>query len=61
MTILFQDLDTEDDVPLQRLPVEEILTLQRDELEDKARRDKIREKVLHQNGFSTDIVEGDQY
>ncbi|CAG8624361.1 354_t:CDS:2, partial [Diversispora eburnea] len=46
------DLDKEDEVPLRQVPVEEILIAQREEMEARQRREKLKNKLLHDQGFS---------
>ncbi|KAG0241455.1 SM-like, degradation of cytoplasmic mRNAs and positively regulates transcription initiation [Actinomortierella wolfii] len=56
------DLDKEDESPLREVPVEEMLQIQREEMEAKVRRDKLRNKLLHEHGFSVDNADfGEQY
>ncbi|KAF9970495.1 SM-like, degradation of cytoplasmic mRNAs and positively regulates transcription initiation [Actinomortierella ambigua] len=56
------DLDKEDESPLREVPVEEMLQIQREEMEVKLRRDKLRNKLLHEHGFSVDNADfGEQY
>ncbi|KAF9426409.1 SM-like, degradation of cytoplasmic mRNAs and positively regulates transcription initiation [Podila epigama] len=51
------DLDKEDDSPLREVPVEEILQAQREEMEERVKRDKVKNKFLSEQGFSVDSVE----
>jgi len=55
------DLDKEDDLRLKQVPVEEILLAQREEMEARQRREKLRNKLLHDQGFSVDFTETDLY
>ncbi|KAI8352098.1 hypothetical protein BD560DRAFT_376217 [Blakeslea trispora] len=55
------DLDKEEHINLRQVPVEEILMAQREELEAKERLDKIRSKVLHDQGFCVDSAQNDLY
>ncbi len=60
--ILFnKDLDKEDELPLRQVPVEEILLAQREEMEARQKREKLRNKLLHDQGFSVDFTETDLY
>ncbi|KAG0359398.1 SM-like, degradation of cytoplasmic mRNAs and positively regulates transcription initiation [Podila minutissima] len=51
------DLDKEDESPLREVPVEEILQVQREEMEARVKRDKVKNKFLSEQGFSVDHVE----
>ncbi|KAJ1940089.1 hypothetical protein EC988_007134, partial [Linderina pennispora] len=55
------DGDTEDALPLRQLPIEDILQMQREEAEEKARKDKLRFQLLHKQGFSVDFTDTDLY
>ncbi|KAI8340971.1 LSM1 protein [Choanephora cucurbitarum] len=55
------DLDKEEQINLRQVPVEEILMAQREELEAKEKLDKIRSKVLHDQGFCVDSAQNDLY
>ncbi|KAJ2763135.1 hypothetical protein IWQ56_004896 [Coemansia nantahalensis] len=55
------DEDIEDALPLRQLPIQDILEMQREEAEEKARRDKLRLQLLHKQGFSVDFADGDMY
>ncbi|KAJ1920951.1 hypothetical protein H4219_001004 [Mycoemilia scoparia] len=55
------DKDAEDDLDLQELPIEQILQMQKEEADEKARKEKIRLQLLHKQGFSVDFVETDMY
>ncbi|RCH83296.1 hypothetical protein CU098_004193 [Rhizopus stolonifer] len=55
------DLDKEEQINLRQVPVEEILVAQREELEEKEKVDKIRSKVLHDQGFCVDSAQNDLY
>ncbi|KAJ2172815.1 hypothetical protein GGF45_004567, partial [Coemansia sp. RSA 551] len=55
------DGDVEDALPLQELPIQDILQMQREEAEEKARRDKQRFRLLHKQGFSVDFADNDLY
>ncbi|CAG8803069.1 17279_t:CDS:2, partial [Gigaspora rosea] len=55
------DLDKEDELPLRQVPVEEILLAQREEMEARQRREKLKNKLLHDQGFSVDFTETDLY
>ncbi|KAK9765720.1 putative Sm-like protein LSm1, variant 2 [Basidiobolus ranarum] len=55
------DLEKEDDIPLRQLPIEEILVAQKREMEERQKREKLRNKVLYDQGFSVDFVETDLY
>ncbi|KAI8977464.1 U6 snRNA-associated Sm-like protein LSm1 [Mycotypha africana] len=46
---------------LRQVPVEDILVAQREELEAKERIDKIKSKVLHNQGFCVDNFQNDLY
>lgn len=43
------------------MPVEEILAAQREELEAKERLEKIKSKILHNQGFCVDTSQNDLY
>ncbi|CAG8464072.1 2905_t:CDS:2 [Paraglomus brasilianum] len=53
------DLDKEDILPLREKPIDEILAEQREEIEDRQKRDKLKNKMLHDRGFSVDFTETD--
>ncbi|GJJ74889.1 U6 snRNA-associated Sm-like protein LSm1 [Entomortierella parvispora] len=56
------DLDKEDESPLREVPVEEILQVQREEMELRVKREKIKNRMLSDQGFSVDQAEfGDLY
>ena len=52
-----QDVDKEDESPLREVPVEEILQVQREEIEARLKRDKIKNRLLSEQGFSVDPTE----
>ncbi|KAF9951066.1 SM-like, degradation of cytoplasmic mRNAs and positively regulates transcription initiation [Mortierella alpina] len=51
------DVDKEDESPLREVPVEEILQVQREEIEARLKRDKIKNRLLSEQGFSVDPTE----
>ncbi|KAF9931337.1 SM-like, degradation of cytoplasmic mRNAs and positively regulates transcription initiation [Mortierella antarctica] len=51
------DLDKEDESPLREVPVEEILQVQREEMEARLKRDRIKNRLLSDQGFSVDPTE----
>ncbi|KAJ2780291.1 hypothetical protein H4R18_003527 [Coemansia javaensis] len=53
------DEEAEDALPLRQLPFQDILEMQREESEKKARRDKLRFQLLHKQGFSVDFADND--
>ncbi|CAG8756579.1 45186_t:CDS:2, partial [Gigaspora margarita] len=53
--------EIEDELPLRQVPVEEILLAQREEMEARQRREKLKNKLLHDQGFSVDFTETDLY
>ncbi|CAO3660809.1 unnamed protein product [Rhizopus microsporus] len=55
------DLDKEEEINLRQVPVEEILAAQREELEAKERLEKIKSKILHNQGFCVDTSQNDLY
>ncbi|KAG2172690.1 hypothetical protein INT43_000037 [Umbelopsis isabellina] len=55
------DLEREEYSALQQVPVEEILVAQREEQEMKQKREKMKNKVLNDRGFSVDYMENDLY
>ncbi|KAM3579642.1 SM-like, degradation of cytoplasmic mRNAs and positively regulates transcription initiation [Umbelopsis sp. WA50703] len=55
------DLEREGYSALQQVPVEEILVAQREEQEMKQKREKMKNKVLNDRGFSVDYMENDLY
>lgn len=55
------DLEKEDDIPLRKVPIQELLIAHQQETEQRQRRDKMRNKVLHSRGFSVDVLEDDKY
>ncbi|KAL1923071.1 uncharacterized protein VTP21DRAFT_9447 [Calcarisporiella thermophila] len=55
------DLDKEDVPNLREVPVEEILLAQKQEIEARQRREKLKSRMLHEQGFSIDHHEGDLY
>ncbi|CAJ0904073.1 11497_t:CDS:2 [Entrophospora sp. SA101] len=52
------DLDKEDELPLRQVP---ILLAQREEIEVRQKREKLKNKLLHDQGFSVDFTETDLY
>lgn len=50
-------MDKEDESPLREVPVEEILQVQRKEMEARSKRDKIKHRLLSDQGFSVDPAE----
>jgi U6 snRNA-associated Sm-like protein LSm1 len=60
-TFVLQDLEREGYSALQQVPVEEILVAQREEQEMKQKREKMKNKVLNDRGFSVDYMENDLY
>ncbi|KAH8549295.1 LSM1 protein [Umbelopsis sp. PMI_123] len=55
------DPEREEYTNLQQVPVEDILVAQREELESKQKREKIKNQTLHDRGFSVDYMETDLY
>ncbi|KAG0214628.1 hypothetical protein B0O80DRAFT_447141 [Mortierella sp. GBAus27b] len=51
------DEDKEDELPLRRVPVDEVLQVQRAEMEARVKREKARQKLLSDQGFSVDTAE----
>ena len=58
---IYQDLDKEERSNLREIPVEEVLVAQREEMEAKQRLEKIRSRVLHEQGFCVDNSQNDLY
>lgn len=54
-------MDKEEEINLRQVPVEEILAAQREELEAKERLEKIKSKILHNQGFCVDTSQNDLY
>ncbi|CAJ0756427.1 7818_t:CDS:1, partial [Entrophospora sp. SA101] len=50
-----------DELPLRQVPVDEILLAQREEIEVRQKREKLKNKLLHDQGFSVDFTETDLY
>jgi len=46
---------------LRLIPVKEILELQKKEIETRKEKDAMRNQMLHDRGFSVDVVEHDLY
>jgi U6 snRNA-associated Sm-like protein LSm1 len=57
----FQDPAKEGSISLRQLPVELVAISQKEEHEARARMDRLKNKVLHDRGFSVDPVEADLY
>ncbi|CAO3607632.1 unnamed protein product [Mucor hiemalis] len=55
------DLDKEEQINLRQVPVEEILMAQREEIEAKEKVEKIKSKILHDQGFCVDSAQNDLY
>ncbi|KAF8314225.1 Sm-like ribonucleoprotein [Clavulina sp. PMI_390] len=56
------DLDAEDEVPIQPAPVEVMMDLNRQEVDDRKRRENIKATVLYEEkGFCKEGGEGDGY
>ncbi|ODQ50748.1 hypothetical protein SAICODRAFT_61144, partial [Saitoella complicata NRRL Y-17804] len=55
------DLDKEDTVPLREVPVEQVFALQQQEKEARVAKEKSRNRVLHDLGFSVDWSRDDMY
>jgi len=56
------DLDKEDNIPLQQVPLEHIIPVNRQESEQRKIREAIKAKVLYEErGFSKEGGEGDGY
>ncbi|KAG0327824.1 hypothetical protein BGZ99_006778 [Dissophora globulifera] len=51
------DEDKEDELPLREVPVEEVLQIQREEMEVKVRKEKTKHRMLSEQGFSVDAAE----
>lgn len=59
---LSQDLDAEDEVPLQPVPLEMITAVHKEDFEARKRREAAKSSILHkQKGFSREGGEGDWY
>lgn len=54
-------MDKEEEINLRQVPVDEILGAQREELEAKDRVEKIKNKILHDQGFCVDTSQNDLY
>jgi U6 snRNA-associated Sm-like protein LSm1 len=54
-------LETEDDIRLRRVDVEEVRQIQKQEREARLQQDKRRDQVLYKLGFSADFAETDLY
>ncbi|CAJ0874637.1 7549_t:CDS:2 [Entrophospora sp. SA101] len=55
------DLDKEDELPLRQVAVDEILLAQREEIEARQKKEKLKNKLLYDQGFSVDFTETDLY
>lgn len=56
------DLETEDEVPLQRADFTLVQELHRDEMERKKRRERLQQHILRERGFGVDAtIEADVY
>ncbi|BFZ64420.1 hypothetical protein YB2330_005563 [Saitoella coloradoensis] len=55
------DLNKEDTVPLREVPVEQVFALQQQEKEARVAKEKSRNRVLHDLGFSVDWSRDDMY
>ncbi|KAF9205026.1 SM-like, degradation of cytoplasmic mRNAs and positively regulates transcription initiation [Haplosporangium sp. Z 27] len=51
------DEDKEDELPLREVPVEEVLQIQKEEMEAKLKREKTKHRMLSEQGFSVDTAE----
>ncbi|KAF9919206.1 SM-like, degradation of cytoplasmic mRNAs and positively regulates transcription initiation [Linnemannia zychae] len=51
------DEDKEDESPLREVPVENVLQIQREEMEAKVKREKTKHRMLSDQGFSVDVAE----
>lgn len=58
---IMQDMDKEDLSALREVPIEDILKAQREEFEAKQKREKLKNKLLYDQGFSVDYTETDLY
>ncbi|KAF8953150.1 hypothetical protein BGZ46_003273, partial [Entomortierella lignicola] len=47
----------EDELPLREVPVEEVLQIQKEEMEAKLKREKTKHRMLSEQGFSVDTAE----
>lgn len=54
-------MDKEDQINLRQVPVEEILAAQREEIEAKEKVEKIKSRILHNQGFCVDTSQNDLY
>lgn len=54
-------MEKEEQINLRQVPVEEILVAQREEIEAKEKVEKIRSKILHDQGFCVDSAQNDLY
>ncbi|GAA5808307.1 hypothetical protein MFLAVUS_001697 [Mucor flavus] len=55
------DLEKEVHINLREVPIEQILVAQREEIEAKEKVEKIKSKILHDQGFCVDSVQNDLY
>ncbi|KAF9436944.1 SM-like, degradation of cytoplasmic mRNAs and positively regulates transcription initiation [Entomortierella beljakovae] len=51
------DEDKEDELPLREVPVDDVLQIQRREMEAKVKREKTKHRMLSEQGFSVDTAE----
>lgn len=54
-------MEKEVHINLREVPVEQILVAQREEIEAKEKVEKIKSKILHDQGFCVDSVQNDLY
>ncbi|KAJ1661030.1 hypothetical protein IWQ61_000122 [Dispira simplex] len=55
------DHNKEDDLPLKQIPYAEVRRLQRAEAEERQQQDKLKNQLLHNQGFSVDFLDTDLY
>ncbi|KAJ1980419.1 hypothetical protein H4R35_001142 [Dimargaris xerosporica] len=61
--VLLGEIDTikDDEQPLQELPYDQVLRIQQAEAEARQQKEKVKNQLLHNQGFSVDFLETDLY
>ncbi|KAJ1977900.1 hypothetical protein H4R34_003411 [Dimargaris verticillata] len=61
--VLLGEIDNikDDEQPLQQLPYDQVLRMQQEEAEARQQKEKVKNQLLHNQGFSVDFLETDLY
>ncbi|KAJ1985499.1 hypothetical protein H4R33_004001 [Dimargaris cristalligena] len=61
--VLLGEIDNikDDDLPLTQLSFEEVVRMRKEEADDRQKKERLRNQLLHNHGFSVDFLDTDLY